>query len=285
MIRRVLLILLVGALAVPAAAAYHAYRYERDSFRRLPGPVTRPADLSLLEVRLRPPSGEVRGWYAPSRNGAAVIFAHGMESDRRSLLSEARCLAHAGFGVLMLDLPGWGESAGRPAWGEPEVAALRAGVDWLAARPELDSTRIGGLGFSMGSAMMVLAGAADRRLRALALLGSFPTYESELRASYPRWGPLTGQAAIWGAQAAGAHPLALRPIDEIGRLAGRPLLFVVGDRDRTVPPALSAALYARAPEPKRLWVAHGAAHGAYAVADSAGYAAALSGFFTAALAK
>lgn len=280
-----MIVLVAAALAAPAVVGYRAYRYERDSFHRLPGPLTRPDDLALLDVSLRPPSGEVRGWYAASRNRAAVIFAHGMESDRRALLAEARCLVHSGFGVLMLDLPGWGESAGRATWDGPEIAALRAGVDWLASRPDVDSTRIGGLGFSMGSAMMVLAGAADRRLRALALLGSFPTYESELRASYARWGPLTGQAAIWGAEAAGAHPARLRPVDEIGRLAGRPLLFVAGDLDRTVPPALTAALYGRAPNPKRFRIVHGAAHGGYAAADSAGYAGALVGFFTSALVR
>jgi hypothetical protein len=124
-------------LALPALGVYGAYRYERETFFRPAGPITPPAELVLRDVSLRAPSGEVRGWYAPSHNGAVVIFAHGSHADRRGLLTEARWLIHSGFGVLMLDLPGSGESAGRPTWREPEVSALRAGVDWLASRPEL----------------------------------------------------------------------------------------------------------------------------------------------------
>jgi dipeptidyl aminopeptidase/acylaminoacyl peptidase len=272
-------LLLLALVLVAGRITSRAYQYERSTFQRQPGALVKPPDLELIDVHFPTPAGEVRGWWAPPRNRAGILFAHGSRSDRRGLLTEARWLIGAGFGVLMLDLPGCGESAGRTTWGAPEVAALRAGLNWMVTSPEVDSARIGGLGFSMGSAMMILTAAEDSRLKSVALLGSFPTYEDQLRASFNRLGPLTGQAAIWGAEAAGASPRELRPVDQIGRLAGRPLLFIAGDRDRDVPPRLSLALYRRAPEPKQLWLAQGAGHGGYAQADSAGYATTLVGFF------
>ena len=53
------------------------------------------------------------GWYAPSRNGAAVVLLHGAGSTRSNVLDEAVVLAEHGYGVLMLDARGHGESAGR----------------------------------------------------------------------------------------------------------------------------------------------------------------------------
>jgi len=108
----------------------------------------------------------IAGWYAPSRNRAAVILTHGTNADRSVLLPEIHLLANAGFGVLAFDWPGNGESEGHVQWGEGERQALRAAVDWLAHRTEVDAHKIGGLGFSIGGYMMAQVAATDTRLHA-----------------------------------------------------------------------------------------------------------------------
>jgi fermentation-respiration switch protein FrsA (DUF1100 family) len=56
------------------------------------------------------------------------------------------------------------------------------------------------------------------------------------------------------------------------------MLFVTGDNDRVVPPALSERLYAAARQPKALWVIRGANHGEYGKRDATYYGR-LSDFF------
>ena len=52
----------------------------------------------------------LKGWYVPSRNGAAVIAAPGRAGSQR----QARMLARHGYGVLLFDRRGEGESDGDP---------------------------------------------------------------------------------------------------------------------------------------------------------------------------
>ena len=53
---------------------------------------------------------ELQGWYIPSRNGAAVISFPGRAGAQR----QARMLARHGYGVLLFDRRGEGESEGDP---------------------------------------------------------------------------------------------------------------------------------------------------------------------------
>src|SRR5207237_9616779 len=89
----------------------------------------------------------LKGWYVPSRNGAAVIAAPGRAGSQRP----ARLLVSHGYGVLLFDRRGEGESAGDPnafGWGAP--ADMKAAVAYLQRRPDVDRGRIGGIGLSVG---------------------------------------------------------------------------------------------------------------------------------------
>ncbi len=74
------------------------------------------ADLGAAKqpVLLRTASGlRLRGWYVPSRNGAAVAVMHGTGSNRLGVADHARLLARHGYGVLIFDFHGHGTSDGR----------------------------------------------------------------------------------------------------------------------------------------------------------------------------
>ena len=94
---------------------------------------------------------DLAGWYVPSRNRAAVVLLHGAGSTRSNVLDEAAVLASNGFGVLMIDARGHGESGGRAmdfGWhGDADIAAATA---FLAERDDVDPGRIGVVGSSMG---------------------------------------------------------------------------------------------------------------------------------------
>ena len=94
---------------------------------------------------------ELRGWYVPSRNGAAVAVMHGTGSNRLSVADHARLLAHHGYGVLLFDLHGHGESGGRsPSVGWDASEDVAAATRYLAARPEVADHRVGVIGVSLG---------------------------------------------------------------------------------------------------------------------------------------
>jgi uncharacterized protein len=113
------------------------------------------------------------GWYLASTNHAAVVLLHGAGSTRSGVLDEAAVLAAHGFGVLMIDARGHGDSGGRAmdfGWhGDADIAAA---TGFLADRPEVDSHRIGVVGMSMGGEEAVGASATNQLIRAVVAEGA-----------------------------------------------------------------------------------------------------------------
>ena len=131
-------------------------------------------DLPFTDVELTTTDGvRLAAWYVPSTNRAAVVLLHGAGSTRSNVLDHAEVLARHGFGVLMVDARGHGESGGRAmdfGWfGDADIAAATA---FLAARPDVDRDRIGAVGLSMGGEEAIGAAATDRRLRAVVAEGA-----------------------------------------------------------------------------------------------------------------
>jgi pimeloyl-ACP methyl ester carboxylesterase len=101
----------------------------------------------------------------------AVVFIHGGEQDHSVWALQSRYLAHHGYGVLAVDLPGHGRSGGAP------LASIEAMADWIVA--SLDAARVGSaalVGHSMGSlAALECAARHPQRVSRVALLGAaFP---------------------------------------------------------------------------------------------------------------
>jgi uncharacterized protein len=135
-----------------------------------------PADLGLAfdDVTLRTSDGvDLAGWWVPSRNGAAVAVLHGAGSTRTGALDQAAVLARAGYGVLLVDARGHGESKGSGMdlgwWGERDAAAA---VDFLVAQPAVVPDGVGLLGLSMGGEEAIGAAGADPRVRAVVAEGA-----------------------------------------------------------------------------------------------------------------
>ena len=113
------------------------------------------------------------GWYLPSRNRAAVVLLHGAGSTRSNVLDEAAVLARHGFGVLMIDARGHGDSGGRAmdfGWhGDADIAAA---TGYLAERPDVDPQRIGVVGMSMGGEEAIGAAASNPLIGAVVAEGA-----------------------------------------------------------------------------------------------------------------
>jgi uncharacterized protein len=110
-------------------------------------------------------------WYAAPQNGVVIIIIHGAGDGRDSVRSYGIMLQENGFGVLVLNLRGYGDSGGqinRLGWnGTSDVGAA---VEFLMARHEVKA--IGGLGISLGGEVLLGAASAYPVLRAIAADGA-----------------------------------------------------------------------------------------------------------------
>jgi dienelactone hydrolase len=97
-----------------------------------------------------------------------IILVNGLDSTKEHMYSSNHWeeLAARGISCLMLDQPGTGEALrlqGLPARIDTEVWA-GAAVDWLETRPDVDSSRIGIVGWSLGGYYSPRAAAFEKRL-------------------------------------------------------------------------------------------------------------------------
>jgi pimeloyl-ACP methyl ester carboxylesterase len=105
------------------------------------------------------------GWYVRARNGTAIVLVHGGGGDRQGTIRHARMLREAGYGVLLYDARGRGESAGHGnAFGWEWDRDVRGAVSYLSRR---GIQRIGLLGISTGAEAVVAEAAFDPRVRAV----------------------------------------------------------------------------------------------------------------------
>ncbi|MGH1361055.1 MAG: alpha/beta fold hydrolase [Burkholderiaceae bacterium] len=109
-------------------------------------------------------------------NKPAVVFIHGAQNDHSVWALQSRYLAHHGYQVLAIDLPGHGASNGAPL---PSIPAL---ADWINTLLDtLGIARAVLVGHSMGS--LIALACSHRhpgRVSGLALIGSaFPMKVSE----------------------------------------------------------------------------------------------------------
>jgi pimeloyl-ACP methyl ester carboxylesterase len=267
-----------GACIRIAARAYLASASELHPGR---GPVARPPgvpDLASVEDVTFVAGGlRFRGWYQPARNGATVVFGHGSGANRAQLLPQAAMLARHGYGVLLFDGPGHGESEGRLTGGPAEVQAFRAAVDLAAARAGGDV--LGAFGHSFGACVALRAAAEDERLRALVVDGAPADLREVQRAQFGAWGPLSYWPARLAQWRAGFDSDWLRPLAAAARLGPRPLLVISGAADVLVPPAVAQRVAEAASGPAALWLVPAAGHGEAASREPGEYERRLVTFY------
>ena len=111
---------------------------------------------------------DLAGWYAPSRNGAAVVVVASAGGDRTRTTEHAELLAAHGYGVLLYDARGTGESQGSPnGYGWAWDRDVEGAIAFLQDQPDVDPDRIGGLGLSTGADVLIEVAATNRDLRAV----------------------------------------------------------------------------------------------------------------------
>jgi hypothetical protein len=142
-------------------------------------PVGDPPSAAYRDVTFKASDGlDIAGWYRPSENGAAVVVVHGGSSDRKGSVDHARMLASHGYGVLLYDARGRGESDGSENnYGWDWAKDIAGALAFLKARDDVDPEKIGALGLSTGADVLIEVAAQRPDLAAVvadgAAAGSF----------------------------------------------------------------------------------------------------------------
>ena len=203
---------------------------------RKPGQTISEAAFSTAheQVTLHTRDGlDLAGWYVPSKNRAAIVVVHGGGGDRRGARRHAAMLAGHGYGVLLYDARGRGESEGSPnAQGWTWQADVDAALDFLSKRKDVDPTRIGGLGLSTGADVLLETAAKNPRLQAVVLDGSTARSVGDVRhlklsdeiSGIPYWAVAYGTIAMLD-QSLPDEPL----VDLARKIPPKPALFIASN--------------------------------------------------------
>lgn len=91
-----------------------------------------------------------------------ILVAHGFAGSKQLMFGYGYTLAHNGYGVLLLDFDGHGENSASLARNQLQQNFSTA-LTALKAQPEIDPNKIGLLGHSMGSQVVMLAGIEQKK--------------------------------------------------------------------------------------------------------------------------
>lgn len=215
-------------------------------------------EYTVERLRFRLPGGEeVRGFLTrPSGKtipGPAILYAHAHGArydigaseliDGRPALFDAPgpVLAREGYVTLCIDMPVFGERAhitesaatkaalwhGQTLFGQM-LGEQAAALTWLAARDDVDPTRIGMTGISMGATLAYFLAAIDPRITAVAHLCCYADFATLIE---------TGAHDLHGHYLTIPGLLAETSTGDIaGLIAPRPQLICAGLDDPLTPP-------------------------------------------------
>ena len=271
--------LLGGGIEV-AARAISGPRRPVPSYRFTPFEVGVPSE----DVGFHAADGtRIAGWWLDRPESTrVVIVCHGHHGSKADLLGIGPGLWRAGNSVLMFDFRGNGESGDGPqSLAHYEQQDLAAAVDFVRSRRPDAAVAV--LGFSMGAAVAMLTAADDPRIEALVLDSPFAQMHDVVTAAARRLRlppfPLVPLIDRHTRMRYGYRFHDVRPIDIAHQLAPRPVLFLHGGADRTIPPDQSLQLHQRVGASSRRIVFPGADHCGGYFQDGPGYIRLVAGFF------
>jgi hypothetical protein len=111
-----------------------------------------------------------KGWFFPGLRGApTIILCHGYQSSRGELLTLVSALQDHQYNVFVFDFAAHGSNAGTTTFGYREADEVRAAIDVIAKRNDVDVTRFGLWGYNLGAYAALREAEKDVRVRALVL--------------------------------------------------------------------------------------------------------------------
>ncbi|MEP6754072.1 MAG: alpha/beta fold hydrolase, partial [Chthonomonadales bacterium] len=214
-------------------------------------------------------STPIKGWLIPAPEKTAsgvVILCHGVDGNRQSMMHEVSILNKANFTTIAFDFRGRGESGNALCTiGYREVEDLLAVVNFAKSWPETRDLPLGVFGHSLGGAVAIMATARDSRIEAVAAESPFASLDHAINNHFQSvmgWGAVFFALPVRVIGEMIIHQSAsnIAPINEIAKIAPRPVMLIEDELDTLCPPAETEALLRAAGDPKSMWHVPGAGH-------------------------
>jgi pimeloyl-ACP methyl ester carboxylesterase len=259
----VLALLFFGVVATSAIAGFLVYRIVKpqrsnseinmDSF---PG---RPDAISFSVPGL----GHRDGWFFPGLVGApTIVLCHGYGSSRGELLTLVAALQDHQYNVFVFDFAAHGANGGITSFGYHEADEVRAAVDELAKRNDVDPEHFGLWGYNLGAYAVLREAENDKRVHALILDSVYDSPEEMVKIGVEKEGlagiPLMARSAEVSFGWINHKYSADKGLSwKLGTLAGVPKLFIEAADDPELA-GITQKMFKNAPEPKeQVTISHG----------------------------
>lgn len=227
-------------------------------------------------VSYSPPGGAAEGWFFPGRSTApTVILCHGYLSNREELLTLVAALQEHQYNVFVFDFSGHGRNKRFSTLGYRETQELLAAINAVAARSDVDRTRFGVWGASLGAYAAASAAASEPRIRAIALDSVYDDPMNFLNLLVERSGlnvlPITPTLCRWTFRLLHFSERKTPPLSQrLGALPGVAKLFVLANDNRALS-ASTAELFLKAAAPRQKVIVSNSNYAAMTTDDKHSY--------------
>jgi pimeloyl-ACP methyl ester carboxylesterase len=261
----VLALVFFAILATLAIAGFLVYRIVK--------PQRTSSEINLQSFPGRPdkvqfivPGGSARdGLFFPGFRGApTIILCHGYGSSKGELLTLVSALQDHQYNVFVFDFVAHGANEGITTFGYHESDEVRAAIDTVGARSDVDPASFGLWGYNLGAYAALREAENDKRVGALILDSAYDKPEQMVKVGVEQQGlggfPLMARSAEFSFDWLNRRYRGELPLSnsrKIGALAGVPKLFIEAADDPELGD-ITRQMYLKAPDPKDLaQIAHG----------------------------
>src|SRR6266581_2655519 len=202
------------------------------------------------------------GFFAVLGGAPTIVLCHGYESSRGELLTLVSALQDHQYNVFVFDFAAHGANSGITTLGYREADEVRAAVDLLAARPDLDPTRFGLWGYNLGAYAALREAENDKRIRALVLDSVYDEPKQMVKVGVERNGLSTFPLMVRSAETSFqwlnyAHRQDPPLSTKLTTLSSVPALFIQAQDDPELA-EITRQMFIKAPEPReQAVIAHG----------------------------
>jgi pimeloyl-ACP methyl ester carboxylesterase len=196
------------------------------------------------------------GWFFPGLRGApTVVVCHGYLSQRADVLTLVSALQDHQFNVFVFDFTGHGTSLGVTTLGYRETSELRAAIQALSGRDDVDPHRFGLWGVDLGGYATLEVAASDPRIAAFVVDDAYDDPRDMVQIQVKSSGltvlPYVSRFCDIGFRLLNYPYRQEQPVSlHLGRTKGIPKLFIESD-DHQALATETLEIFNRAPDPKQ----------------------------------